>query len=120
MNHNIKGSGIAITDELREYAEKKLSAAEKFLHGDTAAHADIEMEHSQVRDGGEYRAEFTLQAHGKLYRAEEWGNTMHEAIAIAVGALVAELRRSKGKHLRLMRHGAKQIKDFVRGFRDKF
>ncbi len=120
MNHNIKGSGIAITPELREYAEKKLNAAEKFLQGDTTAHADIEMEYSQVRDGGKYRAEFTLSAHGKLYRAEEWGSTMHEAIDIASAALIKDLRRAKGKHIRMVRQGAKQIKDFVRGFRDRF
>ncbi|TSC69072.1 MAG: hypothetical protein G01um101456_367 [Parcubacteria group bacterium Gr01-1014_56] len=120
MNHNIKGTGIAITPELRAYAEKKLSAAEKFLQGDTSAHADIELEFLQMRDGGKYRAEFTLSALGQLYRAEEWGSSMHEAIDLSIVALVKELRRTKGKHLRLVRQGAKQIKDFIRGFRDRF
>ena len=45
---------------------------------------------------------------------------MHEAIDVAVVALVKDLRRNKSKHMRMMRHGAKQIKDFVRGFRDRF
>ena len=120
MNHNIKGTGIAITPELRAYAEKKLSAAEKFLQERASAHADIELEYSQVRDGGKYRAEFTVSSLGKLYRAEEWGSSMHEAIDVAMVALVKELRRNKSKHLRLVRHGAKQMKDFIRGFRDRF
>ncbi len=120
MNHNIKGTGIAITGELREYTEKKLSATEKFIYKDTGAHVDIELEYSEVRDGGKYRAEFTLSTHGRVHRIEEWGSSMHEAIDVAVVALVKDLRRNKSKHMRMMRQGAKQIKDFVRGFRDRF
>ena len=120
MNHNIKGTGIAITLELRSYVEKKLSSTEKFLQDDTGAHADIELEYSQARDGGKYRAEFTLSTHGKVHRAQEWGTTMYEAIDTATAVLVKELRRNKSKHIRMVRHGAKRIKDFVRGFRDRF
>ena len=120
MRYNLKGTGISITQEIREYLEKKLSSTEKFLQDDTGAHADIELEYSQLRDGGKYRAEFTVSTHGRAHRAEEWGSTMHEAIDTATGVLVKELRRNKSKHMRMVRHGAKQIKDFVRGFRDRF
>lgn len=120
LNHNIKGTALAVTDELRSYVEKRLGSAEKFLAGDSTAHANVELEYSQLRDGPKYRAEFTLSAKGEVYRAEEWGTTMHEAIDLAANRLVAELRRTKKKHLALVRRGGVVIKDAIRGFRDRF
>lgn len=120
MNYNIKGSGIAITPELREYAEKKLGNAEKFVEGDTTAHADVELENSQARDGGKYRAEFTLSVGGTVYRAQKWGGTMHEAMDIAAGELVHELTRAKKKRLHMVRRGASKIKNLIRGLTDRF
>jgi ribosomal subunit interface protein len=120
MNHNIKGTGLSVTDELRGYVEKKLAGADKFVAGDTTAHADVELEFAQVRDGGKYRAEFNLSAGGGLYRAEEWGSTMHEAIDLSIAVLENELRKTKKKHMHLVRRGGAAIKDAIRGLRDRF
>ena len=130
INHNIKGTNITITPELRSYVEKKLGVAEKFLSGDTTVHADAELEYDFRRDpsaaeapkgkGGKYRAEFNLSLRGGLYRAEEWGSSLHEAIDLAINGLVNELRRTKKKHLHLVRRGAGVIKDMMRGLYDRF
>ncbi len=120
INYNIKGTGLSVTDELRAYVEKKLGGAEKFLVGDSTAHTDVELEHSPLRDGGKYRAEFTLSSGGTVYRAEEWGSTMHEAIDLAAERLTGELRKNKKKHLVLVRRGGAVIKDVIRGLRDRF
>lgn len=120
INYNIKGTGLQITDELRSYVEKNLASAEKFLSGETTAHADVELEHAPMRDGGKYRAEFTLSARGEVYRAEAWGSTLHEAIDLAAGQLTKEIRHSKKKHITLVRRGGAMIKDAIRGLRDKF
>lgn len=120
MNHNIKGTGLSVSDELRSYVEKKLAAGDKLVGQDSTAHADVELEYSQNRDGGKYRAEFNLLVSGELYRVDEWGTTMHEAIDLAVAALQQELRRTKKKHLHLVRRGGAAIKDAIRGFRNRF
>jgi ribosomal subunit interface protein len=120
MNHNIKGTGLAVTDELRGYVEKRLAGADKFVGSDSTAHADVELEYAQVRDGGKYRAEFNLVVGGGLYRAEEWGSTMHEAIDLSVAVLENELRKTKKKHQHLVRRGGAAIKDAIRGLRDRF
>lgn len=117
LNYNIKGTGLEISDELRRYAEKKLQQTEKFLQGDTAAHADIELEHDALRDGDRNRAEFTLTAAGGLYRAESWGETMHSALDLAIAGLLAELSRDKNKRIDLVRRGAAKAKEFLRGLR---
>lgn len=119
MNYNIKGTGIDISDELRDYAEKKLAHAGKFLEGDSTAHVDVELEFAKLRDGDKYRAEFTVSAKGDVFRAEAWGSTMHAAIDVAAGELAKELSRGKKKRVHLMRRGAGRVKDFIRGFRGK-
>ena len=120
MNYNIKGTGLEITTELRSYVEKKLQTTDKFLSDDTSAHADVELEYAIMRDGGKYRAEFTVTAASSFYRKDEWGSTMHEAIDLAINGLVGELRQHKKKKIHLVRRGALVAKDFLRGLRDRF
>lgn len=117
MNYNIKGTELAITTELRGYVEKCLSQADKFLQSDSSAHTDVELQYSSMRDGGKYRAEFTVSAAGALYRKEEWGTTMHEAIDLASAGLIKELRQHKKKKMHFVRRGAGKVKDIIRGFR---
>lgn len=117
MNHNIKGTEVSITPELRSYVEKKLLQAEKFTNGDSTTHVDVELEYSQVRDSNKYRAEFTLSRGAEVYRAEEWGESLHGAIDGAANVLEKELRRTKRKRLHLVRHSAAKVKDYLRGFR---
>ncbi len=117
LNYNIKGTGLEISDELRSYTEKKVSGAEKFLQGDTTAHADIELEHEAMRHGDRNRAEFTVSASGEVYRAESWGETMHSAIDLAIAELLTELSRNKKKRLSVVRRSAARAKDFLKGLR---
>ncbi len=117
MNYNIKGTGLSVSDEIRSYLEKRLTYVEKFLKGDSTALVDVELERQTSEDRQHYRAELTLTYSGASRRAEAIGDTLHEAIDIAVGELASELQRTKGKRMRLIRRGASKIKDFVRGFR---
>ena len=119
MNYNIKGTGLGITDELRSYVERQLAHADKLVGDDTTAHTDVELEFSQMRDGGKYRAEYTLSCGGSVYRASEWGTTLHEAIDLAGAALVSELRQNKKKRLHVLRRTGTAVKEYLRGWRRK-
>ena len=119
INYNLKGTDVTITDELRSYVESRLAHTDKFVGDDPTAHVDVELAHSALRDGGKYRAEFTLLSQGEVYRSEEWGTTLHEAIDIAMGELSTELRRSKKMKLKIFRHSAVRVKEFLRGWRKK-
>ncbi|MEK7612553.1 MAG: ribosome-associated translation inhibitor RaiA [Patescibacteria group bacterium] len=130
LNYNIKGTEVQVSDELRAYVERALAHAEKFLAGDSSAHVDVELEYSPLHDpsfaeaskdkGGKYRAEFTVSASGAIYRAEAWGSTLHEAIDLTIAELGQELRRTKDKRRHFLRRGALKVKEFVRGFRNRF
>lgn len=119
MQYNIKGTDVSITPELRMYVETKLAHPEKFLGTDSTAHIDIELQYFTGERGKKYRAEFTAVSGGETYRAEERGESMHEAIDLAVAEFTRVVRRSKKKHLVLMRKGAAQVKDIIRGFRGR-
>ncbi|OGC86226.1 ribosomal subunit interface protein [Candidatus Adlerbacteria bacterium RIFCSPHIGHO2_02_FULL_54_18] len=119
QNYNIKGTGVEVSDELRDYVERRLRNTEKFLQGDSAAHVDVELEYHAMRDGEKYRAEFTVRASGGLYRTESWGGSMHAAIDLAIAQLQNELSRDKKKRLHLVRRSAQRVKDYLRGLRNK-
>jgi len=119
MNYNIKGTNLEITDEIRIYVEKCLAHSEKFLQGDTSAHADVECQLLTSTQGKPYRAEFTATASQAMYRAEASGDTLHEALDIAAAELAKELRRNKKMKLKVFRHSAVKVKEFLRGWRTK-
>ncbi|MBC7836620.1 ribosome-associated translation inhibitor RaiA [Acetobacteraceae bacterium] len=119
MNYNIKGTGLEITPELRDYVEKRLAHANKFTNGAPDVHLDVELEYKEFGRSKKYRAEFTLSLGKDLYRANDWGETMHEAIDISIAALAHELRQTKKKRLHAFRHRAMQVKEYLRGFRKK-
>jgi ribosomal subunit interface protein len=119
LNRNIKVTGLELTPELHEYVDKKLAHAEKFVNGDTAAHADIELEHKPQGRSKKYRAECTLALSGGVYRISEWGETMHEALDVMVGELVRELTQDKKRRLHTLRKSASRVKEYLRGWRSR-
>lgn len=116
MNYNIKGTALAVTDELRVYVERQLAHADKLIH-DSAAHADVELVFDEMRDGPKFRTEFTVECRGKVYRASDWAVSLHEAIDLAGAELVSELRKAKSKRLYMLRNGATKVKEYLRGWR---
>jgi ribosomal subunit interface protein len=117
MNYNVKGTDIAVTDELRTYVERQLAHADKLLAGDPTAHADVELHYLPEGRSGKYRAEFTVGSGAQVYRAEAWGGTMHEALDVAGGELARELARDKEKKLTTFRRTAVRVKEYLRGWR---
>lgn len=118
MNYNIKGTALQVTDELRTYVERQLAHADK-LSRDDAAHADVELAFDEMRDGPKFKAEFTVECRGEVYRAESWAMSLHEAIDLTGSELVSELRKAKTKRMRVLRHTAMKVKEYLRGWRSK-
>ena len=119
MNYNIKGTGVALTDEIRTYLEKKLAHVEKFVQNPSAARADVELEYLPS-EAKMYRAEVTVHEPSlkQPLRAEAMGGTLYEAIDKVEGDLASELTRTKKKKLQNFRHSAVRVKEFLRGWRD--
>jgi putative sigma-54 modulation protein len=117
MNYNIKGTGFDITDEVRTYVEKKLSALDKLAVRSTGR-VDVVLAHTATAQM-QYTAEMTLHDAKMPLHAEGHGGTLHEAIDVVSAELVAELSKAKKKRLSNFRHSAVKVKEYLRGWRSK-
>lgn len=120
MQINLKTSGsIALTSELRAFAELKVRKLEQLLDDrDTSALVDVELGTSVggQKTGDLYRAEINLQYAGGFVRSEAVRETMHHAIDVSVAEARTELRKKVGRKRDLMRRGALKVKKLFRRF----
>jgi ribosomal subunit interface protein len=116
LNYNIKGTGLGVSDEIRAYVEKRLAHVEKFVGSDPSAHLDVELHFQASEEGKRYRAEYTLAVAGDVFRAEERGDALTEAIDLADAELSRELGRAKERKEHNQRRSGSKFKDFIRGF----
>ncbi len=82
MNLQIKAKNIELTEEIKEYAQKKMDALEKYLGDFPVINADFEVEKTtnHHQKGELYRAELNLSVPQELLRVEKTGVDIHEAI----------------------------------------
>lgn len=115
MHYNIKGTGLAVSDEIRSYIEKRLPTIEKYT-SDADARVDVELEY--LKDEAKmYRAELMFHtARSAPMRSEARGATLHESIDIAIGDLSRELSQHKKKRRDIFRRGAAKVKAVLRGW----
>ncbi|MEI6863880.1 MAG: ribosome-associated translation inhibitor RaiA [Candidatus Adlerbacteria bacterium] len=121
MNYNLKGTNVAITDEIRRYVEKGLNTLDKLVKSEGKPRVDVELEYKEG-EAKMYRAELMLHAPGTTepLRAEAERGTLHEAMDAAASELLHELTKTKKKRMRVFRHSAVRVKEYLRGWRDKF
>lgn len=118
METQIKGTGLAVTSDIRSYLDKKVSAFEKMLAGDTAARIDVEIgkttEHHQT--GDVFRAEFNLRTSAGSFRAIAEEASVFAAIDTAEEKLLQEVRHRKHRRQSVMRRTGARIKEAMRWF----
>ena len=91
MKYVFNGRNYTITDDVRAYAEKKLSKLDNYFTDDTEIHVTL----SKTR--GEEKAEVTIPMRGTTVRAEETSNDMFTAIDLFQEIVERQLRRNRKK-----------------------
>ncbi|MBP5225681.1 MAG: ribosome-associated translation inhibitor RaiA [Lachnospiraceae bacterium] len=91
MKYVFNGRNYTITDDVRAYAEKKLSKLDNYFTDDTEIHVTL----SKTR--GEEKAEVTIPMRGTTVRAEETSNDMFTAIDLLQEIVERQLRRNRKK-----------------------
>lgn len=114
MLHNLKATGLDLSSEVRSYVALKLGLLDKLLEGEESR-ADVELEYLESEEKS-YRAELMVHD-GALFRATARGKSLHEAIDLSIEELRREISKQKKKNVRMLRHGALRLKEFVRGWR---
>jgi putative sigma-54 modulation protein len=101
MELKIHSQNVRVTENLEEYARKKIGRLDRFLPN--IADIWVELSHENTRSGEMTTAQITLRhKRGAILRAEEHlrGNdheTLHAAINLAVDKMYRRIQRFKGK-----------------------
>lgn len=117
--NNIKGTGIELTDAIRDYAEKRVNALNKFVDADdTSVLANVEVGKTTAhhQSGDIFRAEFNVSMGGKQFRAVAGKNDLYAAIDDAKDEMARILSAHKGKQASLLRKGSSILKNIFKGF----
>ena len=115
---HIQATNLELTAALRDYVEKKLIGLEKFVTSgksiDLCA-VEVAKTSRHHKKGEIYRAEVTLTTAGKKFYAYSEQTDLYKAIDDVKDEIVRELTSNKGRAMRLIRHGARQIKFILKG-----
>ena len=93
LAHNMR-----LTDNTREYVEKKAAKLERYLHG--IDEIRVELAHIKTARNANDRqvAQITVRGKGFILRTEERGDDLHGAFDAALEKIHRQMDRYKGKH----------------------
>lgn len=99
MDLNIRGNGIAVSDELREFADKRTARLDRLVRA--VDDAKLELRHVHTRVGpDQVIAQLTIQSGRTVLRAEERDADVKVAIDRAVDKLEQQVRKVHSKRAR--------------------
>ncbi|MFM2381339.1 MAG: Sigma 54 modulation protein / ribosomal protein [Candidatus Parcubacteria bacterium] len=109
-----KATNISPDAHLEDYTIDKFETLTKHLgyHEDSTCHVEFERLVAH-KSGNVCRAEATLFAHGKTFRAESTEATFEQAIDTVRKALDHELARAHKKHDTLIMRGRRKVKQWM-------
>ncbi len=113
MEIKTKATEFELTQETKNYVDKKIESLEKFITNLDEAICEIELA-LRKHHGEMYYAEINIMANGRMLRATAEEKTLYAAIDKAKDELKRELRKSKDKNETLFRRGGKSIKKLFR------
>ncbi len=91
---------IKVSDEIKEYAERKVGKIDRFFRGDSKAFITFSSER------GRYRAEITIENNGMFYRVSELTGDMRASIDSACASIERQIRKNKTRLEKRLREGA--------------
>jgi putative sigma-54 modulation protein len=109
MKFTVTEKKIKISDDIKEYAERKIGKIDRFFHGNAEAFITFGSER------GRYRAEVTIENNGMFYRVSELTSDMRASIDSACAAIERQIRKNKTRLEKRLREGALE-KENLDGF----
>jgi len=100
MKFTITEKKVEITDDLREYAERKIGKLDRFFKTESEAFITF----ATVR--GRYVAEVTIKNNGIFYRVTDTTSDMYASVDSAVAAIERQIRKNKTRLEKRLRDGA--------------
>lgn len=118
-----KSTNINLTQELKDYAESKMSSLEKLFSSEDPDSVIVEMEFEgpsgHHRKGKVFRYEVNLSFGGKLIRGEERSEIMTEAIDKVHDEVERQIKKTKSKQKSKFLRGAREFARKAKSFKFK-
>ncbi len=100
MKFTITEKKIQVSDEIKEYAQRKVNKIDRFFRGDAEAFITFSSER------GRFKIEVTIENNGMLYRVSEVTSDMHACIDSACASIERQIRKNKTRLEKRLREGA--------------
>jgi putative sigma-54 modulation protein len=91
---------VQVSDDLRDYAQKKIGKLDRFFKIESEAFITFAIER------GRHKAEVTLNNNGIFYRVTETTSDMYASIDSAVAGIEGQIRKNKSRLSKRLRTGA--------------
>lgn len=117
MNINIKGTGVELTPEIKEYILKRINGLEKFFKGQTKESINALFEIAKrggQKSGDIYHADCLIESLGEKFYASCDKSDIFEAIDEIKDILFREISRSKNKKWDVFYKGARKVKEIMK------
>ena len=108
----IHGTGIDLTDAIKQYAETKIIMLEKYFAGITKVEIDVGMKSRHHQKGAIYYAEVNLRIPGHDLRVVKEEENLYKAIDKVKDHFKVELDRIKGKMRDKDREAIREQKEY--------
>jgi len=100
MNFTFTEKKLQITNDLREYAEKKIGKLDRYFKGESEAFVTFSIER------GRHKAEVTVKNSGVFFRVSEVTSDMYASIDSAVAAIERQIRKNKTRLEKKLKSGS--------------
>jgi putative sigma-54 modulation protein len=94
---------IKVSDELRDYAEKKIGKLERFFKIESEAYVTFAYER------GRHKVEVTINNNGMFYRVTEATSDIFASIDSAVAKIESQIRKHKTRLVKRLREGSTDV-----------
>lgn len=123
MNIDIKATDIELTEEIRDYVEKKIPLLDKYMDQDKEGvlfNVELAKTNRRQRNGDIFRAEIKVSGGGMDSYVDARSIDLYSAIDMALDDLSKEMNSKKGRKMKLVREGGRTIKYMMRGLKGRF
>ena len=100
MKFKFTDKKVQVSDELREYAEKKIAKIDRLFKAESEASVTFSTER------GRYKIELTINNDGTFFRVTDMTNDMFASIDSAVAAVERQIRKNKTRLEKRIRAGS--------------
>jgi putative sigma-54 modulation protein len=95
---DIQARNLRLTDNTRDYVEKKAAKLERFLQEIEEVHVELSHEKTARQATDRQVAQLTVRGKGFILRTEERSDDLHGAFDAALDKMQRQVERFKGKH----------------------